>query len=242
MNSNIKFMTGRSLANELRDLEHKFFFAPRAGEATPEGFIAGNTWRGWRSAPKTEGVVKEALQSSFNYLTQRLQQLLLNSKPLKRESFDQFHAAEVESLRGFLDSFRHGVGIHPAKTGEFHGHSYGAYAKIVDLAYTHWCFFPRRNQAPRQFEPETQPDLLRCLHVPLDEQVLDGIQRLIDRGSLRPEHFNLPKGKKGMGLISSRDQYMVVQLAMRSVVSDIPSKSFKGQSVSPLAFEGFWAG
>ena len=52
--------TGRSLGNVLRDLEHQFFFAPRAGEATPEGFIAGNTWRGWRSTPKEDGVNKEA--------------------------------------------------------------------------------------------------------------------------------------------------------------------------------------
>jgi hypothetical protein len=233
-------VSGRSLANQLRDLEHQFFFAPRAGEATPEGFIAGNTWRGWRSTPKEDGVIKEALQHSFDHLTPRFQGFLHDTRPLTCESFDRFHESQVESLREFLESFRQGISIHPAAAGEFYRHSYGAYAKIVNLAYTHWCFLPRRNKAPRRFDPESQPDLRKCLHVPLDEKVLEGIQGLIDRGDFSAQRIPLPKGKAGMGLVTSRQQYMDIQLGMRAVVSDISSKSFKGHSVSPLAFEGFW--
>lgn len=234
--------TGRSLGNVLRDLEHQFFFARTRGEATPEGFIAWNTWIGWRAIPETDGVPKQALQSSFDHLTQRLQEFLKTTIPLTCEAFDRYHESQVESLREFLESYRHGVSVRPKSAGEFHGCSYGAYAKIVNLAYTHWCFLPRRNKdmATRRFDPASRPDLRKCLHVPLDSKVLMGIQGLIDRGDFPSERIPIPEGKAGMGLISSRRQYMDIQLGTRAVVSEISSRSFKGHLVSPLAFEGFW--
>jgi hypothetical protein len=166
-----------------------------------------------------------------------LERFLQQTPNLTRQAFDAFHGKQVDELYDLLQTARAGLVVHPATEGDFHGRAYNPYAKVVNLAHTHWCFRPQPNGMIK-YPSQSFPELRRCLHVPLDEQVLDRVRELIAGGYLPP--FAIPRG--GMGCVKSKQEYLGIQNYLRREADKIDSKTFRDGKVSPLAFEGFWKG
>ena len=132
-----------SLADQLNQLERYFFFQRDIGEASGRGYIASNTWRGFRSEPKTARAISTSLTSAFDFLTPPFDSFIQDHGDLSRSTFDAFHAQQVDDLYAYLQTPRSGAVVFAGAEGDFHGRAYNPYAKIVNLAHTHWCF--RRN-------------------------------------------------------------------------------------------------
>jgi hypothetical protein len=225
-----------TIADRLNQLEKYYFFQRTTGEASASGYVDANTWRGFRSTPNTSGAGAQALQGAFHMLARSLERFLQQTANLTRQAFDAFHEKQVDELYDLLQTARAGMAVHPVAEGDFHGRAYNPYAKVVNLAHTHWCFRPQPNGLI-QYPPQSFPELRRCLHVPLDVQVLDGVRELITGGSL--PRFAIPRG--GMGCVKSKQEYLDIQNYLRREADKIDSKTFRrGSKVSPLAFEGFW--
>jgi hypothetical protein len=228
------------IGEELNLLEKYYFFERATGEATPAGYIDSNTWRGFLSIPKMEGVPSAALKSAFTFLTDRLKPFVnatADLSHLTREAFDSFHIGEVEELYRFLRTCTRGARVQPRAEGEFHGLAYNSYCKVVNLAHTHWCF----RRVLCQYQTAYAFRLRHCLHVPLDMKVLNGVHGMITRGILRDPGILIPHGQcAGMGSVKSKKHYQDIQDFLRCEADKIASASFRGSKVSPLAFEGFW--
>jgi len=231
-------MTDRSLAKQLNEMEYAYFFDRRTGEASARGYIDGKTWRGWRASPKEEGAVKEALIAAFDFLTPRFESFLKDTHALTRSQFDAFHDHEIEALHHYARSYHRSVEVGPAAKGECHGHAYNSYAKVLNLAHTHWCFRPDPRLKRIRYDPSRNPRLLQCVHVPLDTKVCKGIRRLLSEGLLPSCSVRIPSD--GMGSIRSREHYQEVQNYLRAIVDKVTSTNFSNSTVSPLAFEAFW--
>ena len=231
-------MVNQSLVSQLNEMERAYFYQRRTGEASGTGYIGGNTWRGWRASPKIEGAVKDALVAAFDFLVERFERFLRETSSVDRSKFDAFHEIEIEALFKFFQSHHKATVVHPAAGGDYNGHAYNSYAKVLNLAYTHWCFRPQPRSKKIQYDPVQHPGLLRCLHLPLDTNVHICVNELRLNGTLPPSSVRIPNG--GMGAIRSRDHYMQVQSYLRSVVDHVPSMNFPGNMVSPLAFEACW--
>lgn len=201
-----------------------------------KNYIASNTWRAFRSIPKTDNVPSEALRSAFDFLSNRLERFLQKSSSLTRPCFDAFHENEVEALYDFLNTYRSGIVVQPRAEGSFHDCAYNAYCKVLNLAHTHWCFRRRPNKLEVQYPPLDYPAIRHCLHVPLDTKVLAGVGSMIDSGEL--PCFSIPRG--GMGSVRTQSEYVAIQDYLRGEADNIKSTNFPGSTVSPLAFEGFW--
>jgi len=226
------------LSRKLNEMERRYFFERTIGEASGTGYIGSNTWRGWRASPKIENAPKNALVAAFDFLTQRFERFISQNPTPSRMDFDEFHKGEVDALFEFLQSFHSNTRIHPAAEGRYHEFAYNVYAKVVNLAYSHWCFRPQPVTGNIKYNPVKNPHLLHCFHVPLDTKVNRGIKEGIKSKLFPSPRTDIPSG--GMGSIKSKHHYDEIQNYLRSIADQIPSDNFKGLSVSPLAFEAFW--
>lgn len=228
-------------ASYLNKLEHLFFCERTAGFASGSGYIDQSTLRAWRCEPKQAGWIKHRMVVAFEHLGKSLEAFLKANPAPDRDRFDAFHDGLVKELYEFLSSTRQRPVVHPSVEGNFHGYAYNVYAKVVDLAYTHWCFRPPHssNSAVR-YPPSEFPALRHVLHVPLDGKVVAELHGLWDKGTLPQPQFSTPPRGGGMGSIRSRDQYNDLQSYFRANSDPIRSTNFPGHSVSPLAFDGLW--
>ena len=231
-------MMSTNISDMFNEMERFYFFERRTGEASGAGYIAANTWRGWRASPRIRGAVSGALVAAFPFLTDRFEGFLHKTPSINRSLFDAFHACEIKALYDFLQSYCRNTNIHPAAIGSYNGYAYNSYAKILNLAYTHWCFRPQQRSNQIQYDPTQNSELLRCLHVPLDKKVHGGVNELQRKRILPPSDVQIPTG--GMGAVRSVECYVKIQNYLRGVVDQIPSNNFLGNTVSPLAFDAFW--
>lgn len=240
MNRRTAMASRADLFNELNRLEKYYFFERRTGDGTPEGYIDSNTWRGFHSVPRRKDVPSTALKNAFTFLADRLKPFV-NATPdlahLTREAFDSFHVGEVEELYRFLRTCTRGTVVEARAKGAFHALAYNPYCKVVNLVHTHWCFRRAFCQYPTAYAFR----LRSCLHVPLDEKVLNGLQSMIAGDLLPDPGVPIPHGQSaGMGSVRSKGHYQDIQNFLRREADKVTSKSFAGCTVSPLAFEGFW--
>lgn len=231
-------MLNQEIANRLNKMERTYFFERMTGEASGSGYIASNTWRGWRASPRIDGAVKDALVAAFDFLIDRFERFLRSAIPLNRSLFDKFHEGEIDALYQFERSYHQEIIIHPDAVGDFKGYAYNSYAKIINLAHTHWCFRPQPFSKKIKYNPIDSHELRHSLHVPLDTKVFAGINNLRSTGLLIKSSVRIPKG--GMGAVKSKEHYCQIQNYLRSVADQVPSANFNGNTVSPLAFEALW--
>jgi len=121
-------MLNQKVANHLNKMERTYFFERVTGEASGSGYIASNTWRGWRASPKIDGAVKDALVAAFDFLVDRFERFMRNTISLNRSLFDKFHAGEIDALCQFAQSYHRETKIHPDALGDFKGYAYNSYA------------------------------------------------------------------------------------------------------------------
>jgi hypothetical protein len=178
------------------------------------------------------------LVSAFDFLVGRFERFFKKTQSLDRVRFDAFHREETKALYQYSKSFHSGIIVHPAASGSFYGYAYNSFAKVLNLAYTHWCFRTNPLSKKIQYEPALHPELLFCLHIPLDNKVLERIKNLSSDGCIPNLSVHIPNG--GMGSIKSKEHYYQIQNYLRAVADNVPSKNFLGKTVSPLAFEALW--
>jgi hypothetical protein len=227
-----------SLQLRLNAMEHEWFFKRTTGVASGNGYIASNTWRAYRATPKEEDAPSRALKRAFVPLADRFDLFVREPGPLVRDRFDRFHEREMEWLFEFLQTSDRRCTVQPAAAGEFHGYAYNSVAKVLDLAYSHWCFRRPPDSNRCKYDPTMHPEIRLCLHVPLDTQVLSGINEMVKNGMLTRE-MSVPRG--GMGAVRSIEEYRRIQEDLRSVVDRFESTNFASCKVAPIAFDGFWA-
>src|SRR6266404_6069519 len=150
-------------ADRLNQLERYWFFQRTSGEASASGYIGSNTWKGFCSIPKIASAPSEALKNAFNMLAGSLKQFLGRTPNLTRQVFDVYHEKQVEELFDLLQTARAGVVVQARADGNFHERAYNSYAKVVNLAHSHWCFRPQPNGRIEKDPPASFPDLRRCL-------------------------------------------------------------------------------
>lgn len=202
-------MPTRTLSSILSELERDFFFRRTTGRASPEGYIASNTWRGWTSTNGIDGAVRDALYAAFDQIKRHFDDFYAAHPSFTRDEYDTFHSTEVESLHNFLNRFHRHSKVFPRANGDFNNHAYNAYAKIVNLGHTHWCFRDRPGLSTCKYDPQKHPILRKSLHVPLDLKVLKGIRVLINEGLLHKSDIDVPSG--AMGAVKSLSGYLQIQ-------------------------------
>jgi len=228
----------RKLNLELNEMEHRFFFERMVGTASAEGYIGNSTFRGWRSYPKRDGIVKKALEDAFHSVIAAFQSFIQRHPNPTREQFDDFHDLQVDKLYGFLRPYlrKPRVLVFPAAKGSYPSadkYAYNTYAKVIDLAYSHWCFRPHPTSG--KVEHVGNSSLRHCLHVSLDSKVLDAIRCMVAEYSSQLTPIQVPDG--GMGSVKSRIDYYRIQHWIRSVVDIESSTTFIGHTIAPLAFD-----
>lgn len=216
----------------LNALERKFFFERTVGEATRDGYIAGNTGRGWRATGSDQGSVLSFLKEYFDEIVEQLVEFCRSNPGPDRDCFDDFHGKQVLRLYDICKE----RGFRPAAEGDFNDHSYNVYAKVIDLACTHYCFPRHPDSQKPKINESTIPGLRRCVHVPLDINTLEFLRVYMKLpGAIVDNSLTIPKG--GMGSVRNKALYSAIQAFIRENVDRFQSTNFQGHSISPLAFE-----
>lgn len=223
-----------SMGDILNALERKFFFERTVGEATPNGYIDRNTVRGWRAAASRPGEMLKFFRAHFDVIIQEIVEFCQDHPAPDRESFDAFHRKQVLRLYERCNE----RGFRPAAYGDFNGHPYNGYAKVIDLACTHYCFRRHPHGQKPEINESAIPGLRQSIHVPLDSNTLDFLRAYLKfPGAIGDSGLIIPKG--GMGSVRNEALYSDIQAIIRKNVDRFQSVNFQGHSISPLAFETY---
>jgi hypothetical protein len=207
-------------------------YQERPGKATPEGFIGGDTLRGFRPKPLPGQVIRPL----FNVFGERLEKFIRSNPSPTRIAFDVFHAGEVND---FYASIIAGGVSSAGKGGDLpDGGSYNVYAKVLNLIHTHWCHRPAPGFPKGRHPIGSAID--SCIHIPVDSRVANGVKPMIIAGDLPriPAPMFSPRAQrmsawKTMTSIRNKENYDAFQTYFRDVSDSI--------DLSPVeAFEGFW--